>query len=50
MVMGTSDRSDTDRPPASVVTNAFAGVALKVAAGTGAELAAVDITQIEEEK
>ncbi len=50
MVMGTSDRSDTDRPPASVVANAFAGVALKVAAGTGSELAAVDVTQIEEEK
>lgn len=53
MVMGTSDRSDTDRPPpvdltrTSPAAGMFAGVALKVAAGTGSELAAVDATNAE---
>jgi cytidine deaminase len=54
MVLGTSDRFDTDRPPPadpvarpSVTGGAFAGVALKVAAGTGSELADVDVTRAE---
>lgn len=46
MLMGTAastERFDTERPPSGVATSAFVGVALKVAAGTGSELAAIGL-------
>jgi cytidine deaminase len=47
LLLGSSnERSDTDRPPADPsATTAFVGVALKVAAGTGSELASAQVAQ-----
>lgn len=57
MMLGTTERSDTDRPPPPdpkhlgrtdpLGEHVFAGVALKVAAGTGSELAEIDATHAE---
>jgi cytidine deaminase len=52
LLLGSAnERSDTDRPPPDPRAGAaFVGVALKVAAGTGADLAAAALTHTDDEE